>query len=91
MVSLPKLKRNAFKIKHTEYIMDGQDIDMAIEEVRFRNADIKTIEDGAKVDDFIICDLQEIDASAVRIIGQKLETRYVRIGQSLSTVLIQKN
>ena len=81
LVSLPKLKRNAFKIKHTEYIMDDQDIDMAIEEVRFRNADIKTIEDGAKVDDFIVCDLQEIDASGVPIIGEKLETRYIRIGQ----------
>ena len=81
LVSLPKLKRKAFKVKHTEYIIDDQDIDMAIEEVRFRNADIKTIEDGAQVDDFIICDLQEIDASGVLIIGEKLETRYIRIGQ----------
>ncbi|MFL3026452.1 MAG: trigger factor [Candidatus Neomarinimicrobiota bacterium] len=81
LVVLPKLKRKSFKIEQTEYITDDKDVEIAIEEVRFRNAEIKTIEDGAQVDDFIICDLQEIDASGVPIIGEKLETRYVKIGQ----------
>ena len=81
LVLLPKLKRKSLKIEKTEYITDDKDIEIAIEEIRFRNAEIKTIEDGAQVDDFIICDLQEIDASGLPIIGEKLETRYVKIGQ----------
>jgi len=47
-----------------------------------RNADIKTVEDGSQVDDFIICDLQEIDGSGIPIIGEKLETKYIKIGQT---------
>ena len=42
---------------------------------------MQTVEDGAKVDDFVICDLQEVDEAGLPIIGKKLETRYVRLGQ----------
>lgn len=80
-ISLPKFKKNSFKIEKTEYVLDDVDVDTAIEDVRLRNADIQTVEDGSKVDDFIICDLQEIDASGIPIIGEKLETRYIKIGQ----------
>ena len=81
-ISLPKFKKNSFKIEKTEYVTDDVDVDMAIEDVRMRNADIKTVEDGSQVDDFIICDLQEIDDSGIPIIGEKLETKYIRIGQT---------
>ena len=54
---------------------------MALEEAQRNNAEIKSIDDGSKKDDFIICDLQEVDSSGVPIIGKQLETRYVRIGQ----------
>lgn len=81
-ISLPKFKKNSFKIEKTEYVTDDVDVDMAIEDVRMRNADIKTVEDGSQVDDFIICDLQEIDDSGIPIIGEKLETKYIKIGQT---------
>ena len=81
-ISLPKFKKNSFKIEKTEYVTDDVDVDMAIEDVRMRNADIKTVEDGSQVDDFIICDLQEIDGSGIPIIGEKLETKYIKIGQT---------
>ena len=81
-IVLPKLRKNAFKIEKTVYVTDEVDIDMAIEDIRMRNADIQTVEDGSKIDDFIICDLQEIDASGVPIIGEKLETKYIKIGQT---------
>ena len=80
-ISLPKLKKNSFKVEETHYILDEEDVKIAVDEVRYRSAEIKTIEDGGKIDDFIVCDLQEIDTSGVPIIGQKLETRYIKIGQ----------
>ena len=80
-ISLPKLKKNSFKVEETQYILDEEDVKIAVDEVRYRSAEIKTIEDGSKIDDFIVCDLQEIDTSGVPIIGQKLETRYIKIGQ----------
>tara|TARA_B000000475_G_scaffold265971_1_gene255187 strand:+ start:13190 stop:14476 length:1287 start_codon:yes stop_codon:yes gene_type:complete len=81
-ISLPKFKKNSFKIDKTEYIFDDVDVDMAIDDVRMRNADIQTIEDGSQVDDFIICDLQELDVSGVPVIGEKLETKYIKVGQA---------
>ena len=81
-IELPKFKKNTFKIEKTEYVTDDVDIDMAIDDVRMRNADIKTVENGSKVDDFIICDLQEVDISGIPIIGEKLETKYIKIGQA---------
>ena len=81
-ISLPKFKKNSFKIDKTEYISDDVDVDMAIDDVRMRNADIQTIEDGSQVDDFIICDLQELDVSGVPVIGEKLETKYIKVGQA---------
>ncbi len=69
------------KLEKTTYVTDDEDIDMAIDEVRNGHAEVQTVEDGAQVDDFVICDLQEVDASGLPIIGKKLETRYVKVGQ----------
>jgi len=80
-INLPKLKKNTLKVERTKYITDQEDIDMAIDEVRNGHAEVKTIEDGAKIGDFIICDLQELDDTGLPIIGKKLETRYIKIGQ----------
>ena len=80
-IKLPKMKKNLLVAEKTIYVSDKEDVNMAIEEAQRSNAEIKTIEDGSKKDDFIICDLQEIDSSGLPIIGKKLETRYIRIGQ----------
>jgi len=80
-VVIKKMRKTSLKVEKTVYILDDEDIDLAINEMRQGQAKVITIEDGAKVDDFIICDLQEIDTSGVPIIGKKLETRYVKLGQ----------
>ena len=90
-VKLPKLKKNTLKLEKTNYITDEQDIDSAIDEVRHGHAEVQTIEDGAQLDDFVICDLQELDTSGLPIIGKKLETRYVKIGQAPFIADNQKN
>ena len=80
-VVIKKMKKTSLKVEKTVYILDDEDIDLAINEMRQGQAKVITIEDGAKVDDFIVCDLQEIDTSGVPIIGKKLETRYIKLGQ----------
>jgi len=80
-IKLPRMKRNLLKVEKTIYVCDDEDINLAIEEVRNGHAQVKTIEDGAQSGDFVVCDLQEIDTSGVPIIGKKLETRYVKVGQ----------
>ena len=80
-IKLPRLKKNLLKVEKTKYVCDDDDIDLAIEEVRNGHAEVKTIEDGAQSGDFVICDLQEVDNTGVPIIGKKLETRYVKVGQ----------
>ena len=90
-IKLPKLKKNTLKVEKTIYATDDQDIDMAIDEVRNGHAEVKTIEDGAKIEDFIICDLQELDETGLPIIGKKLETRNIKIGQAPIDGPNQKN
>lgn len=80
-IKLPRMKKNLLKVEKTKYVCDDDDIDLAIEEVRNGHAEVKTIEDGAQLGDFVICDLQEVDNTGVPIIGKKLETRYVKVGQ----------
>jgi len=82
VVSIPKMKKNGLKVEKSLYITDEEDIDLAIDEVRQGHAEVQTIEDGAETDDFVICDLQEIDETGVPIIGKKLETRYIKVGQA---------
>ena len=81
-IKLPKWKKNLVPVEKPSYVSDEEDVKMALEEAQRNNAEIKSIDDGSKKDDFIICDLQEVDTSGVPIIGKKLETRYVRIGQT---------
>ena len=80
-IKLPRMKKNLLKVEKTIYVCDDEDINLAIEEVRNGHAQVKTIEDGAQSGDFVVCDFQEIDTSGVPIIGKKLETRYVKVGQ----------
>ena len=79
-VVLPKMKKNCLKLQKTEYISDDIDIDNVIEEMRRSRAEVKTVEDGAEENHFLIVDLQKLDQSGVPIIGEKLEKRFLQIG-----------
>ena len=74
------MKKNCLKVQKTEYISDDIDIDNVIEEMRRSRAEVKTVEDGAEDDHFLIVDLQKLDQSGVPIIGEKLEKRFLQIG-----------
>jgi len=82
-VTLPQLKKNSLSVEKTQYITDQVDLDLAIEEVRRTYAEVETIEDGASEGDFILADLQKMDGEGVPIIGDKIEKRYLKLGDGV--------
>ena len=82
---LPELKKNSIKVEKVVYITDKEDINLTIEDMRRSRAEMRTVDDGAKEGDFILADLQKIDESGVPIIGEKLEKRYIKIGDGIFT------
>ncbi|MFC1785332.1 trigger factor [Candidatus Neomarinimicrobiota bacterium] len=82
---LPEFKKKSIKVEKVVYITDKEDVNLTIDDMRRSRAEMKTIEDGAKEGDFILADLQKIDESGVPIIGEKLEKRYIKIGDGIFT------
>ena len=82
---LPELKKNSIKVEKVVYVTDKEDINLTIEDMRRSRAEMRTVDDGAKEGDFILADLQKIDESGVPIIGEKLEKRYIKIGDGIFT------
>lgn len=80
---LPELKKNRIKVEKVVYIIDKEDINLTIDDMRRSRAEMRTVENGAKEGDFILADLQKIDESGVPIIGEKLEKRYIKIGDGI--------
>lgn len=80
---LPELKKNSIKVERVVYIIDKEDINLTIDDMRRSRAEMRTVENGAKEGDFILADLQKIDESGVPIIGEKLEKRYIKIGDGI--------
>lgn len=89
-VALPALKKNSLKVQRTKYTSDDEDIEIAIDDIRTRYMNRRTIEDGSKEGHFIVCDLQEIDDSGAPIIGNKMEERYIKVGDGMFTGDLQK-
>jgi len=79
-VVLPALKKSTLKAKLTKYVVDKEDIDLALDEMRRQHSEVKTVEEGAKEGHFILANLQRLDASGLPIIGDKVESRFIRIG-----------
>ena len=82
---LPEFKKKSIKVEKIVYITDEEDLNITIDDMRRSRAEMKTIEDGAKEGNFILADLQKIDESGVPIIGEKLEKRYIKIGDGIFT------
>lgn len=80
---LPELKKNSIKVDKTIYVTDDKDLELTINDMLNSRATMKTVEDGAKVGNFIFADLQKLDESGVPIIGEKLEKRYIKIGEGI--------
>ncbi len=82
-VQLPELKKNSIKVDKTVYVTDEKDLELTIEDMRQSRATMQTVEDGAQEGHFIFADLQKLDESGVPVIGDKLEKRYIKVGDGI--------
>ena len=82
-ITLPTFKKNSIKIQKTRYVSDEIDVELAVEEIRKSHSEIRSVEGGSKIGHFILADLQKLDVSGVPIIGEKLEKRFIKIGEGV--------
>ncbi|MBN1478977.1 trigger factor [candidate division KSB1 bacterium] len=59
------------------YEVTEEDVDEAIDLIRQQNAMMYTVDDEAAAGHFIYADLQEVDATGVPVIGQKIENQQI--------------
>jgi len=79
---LPNYSRK-MKVNKNIYIPDDFDVDKYIEEMQMQFSELKTIEDGSNNEDLLLVDMQELDSTAVPLIGKKVENRYIKIGDGV--------
>jgi len=88
-IKLPNYEKK-FKIKMIKYNQTDDDVAHALEEIRQQHSNLKTIDDGAKPNNFIMGDFQELDDSDLPIIGKKLEKQYIKLGVGAFTGATEK-
>ncbi len=71
-----------FPVSKTTYVVDKEDVDLYLENIREQHAEAREIADGAKEGHYILCDLQETE-NGVPIIGKKIEDRIIKIGEGV--------
>lgn len=79
-ITVPTLKKNSLKAQLTKYQVDEVDVDRAIDELRRQHSEVRTVEEGAADGHFIFANLQKLDESGLPIIGDKVESRFIRVG-----------
>ena len=76
-IKLPNYEKK-FKINMTKYLQTDQDLEMSLNELRQQHSNIKTVDEGAKSNNFIMGDFQELDEGGLPIIGKKMEKQYIK-------------
>lgn len=77
-VVMPIYKRG-MKFEEIVYEMDPHDVDKTIEEMRMRQAQMKTVESGAEIDHFLRVDMQEVDTAGLPIVGRKALGQFIEL------------
>ncbi|MFH1251960.1 MAG: trigger factor [bacterium] len=81
-IKLPDYKKG-FPIKKTVYVLDKEDVDLYLEDIREHHAMVKEVSDGAQKDHYILCDLQETDVDGTPIVGRKITDRMMKVGEGI--------
>jgi len=71
-----------FPVSKTTYVVDKEDVDLYLENIREQYAEAREINDGAKESHYILCDLQETE-NGVPIIGKRIKDRIVKVGEGV--------
>lgn len=74
---------DGFKITRTVYEQTDKDLTHAIEHLQEQYAETAAKDDGAANGDLVHGDLQYLDENDVPIIGQRVENRYIRVGEGV--------
>ena len=79
-IKLPALKKNSLKAQLKKYEVDEEDVNMAVDELRRQHSEVRTVEESAKDGHFILANLQRLDESGVPVIGDRIDSRFIRVG-----------
>jgi len=95
-LSLPKFKKNMVSAEKMNFISNDKEIEDTINNMLLSQSETKKIDKGSEDGDFLMVDLQELDASGLPIIGKKAEKKFLAIGQepivgSNKDILLNKN
>lgn len=75
--------KEGYKLDHTVFEATPADVDGSLEELREQHSEMKEIEDGAKEGHLILADLQRVEPNGTPIIGEKVEDRYIKVGEGV--------
>ncbi|MDO9548302.1 MAG: trigger factor [Candidatus Marinimicrobia bacterium] len=75
--------KKGFPIKKTVYVLDKEDVELYLEDIREHHAEVIEISDGAQKDHYILCDLQETDGDGVPLVGKKVANRMIKVGEGI--------
>ncbi len=75
--------KSGFKLTRTTYEPTEKDFEHALEHLREQHAETTLREDGATAGDLIKGDLQYLDEAGIPIVGQRVEDRYIRVGEGV--------
>lgn len=75
--------KNGFDIEHTVYESTPADVDQAFEDLQERHAEIEDIDGEAEEGHLLLVDLQRVEPDGTPIIGQKVEDRYIKVGEGV--------
>lgn len=81
-ITLPNYQKG-FTVRKPVYIVDKEDVEMNLEDLREQHAEVREVPDGAQEGHYMLCDLQELDVSGVPLIGKKVEDRMIKIGEGI--------
>ncbi len=77
-VLLPNYTKG-LKFQQIIFDVEDDDVERAVEDLRRQQATLKTVDDGASEDHFVLADLQEVDEAGTPLIGRKAENQYIQL------------
>lgn len=81
-IKLPDYKKG-FQINKNSYVVDQEDVELYLEDLREQHAEIREVTAGAESGHFMIADLQETDSAGTPLIGKKIQDRLIKVGEGI--------
>ncbi|MFQ5770458.1 MAG: trigger factor, partial [bacterium] len=82
---MPEIELNNYKgltVEREIYEVGEEDVAASLEDVREQMAVMQPVEEGAIENNYILADLQEIDATGVPLVGKKFENQFFQLSKN---------